>query len=283
MTAAVPAAPAGTPVLGYLKTFLALQLLLLVGTGVTLTFLADETEDYFAWTIKAPVTAAFLGVGYWAGTLGVLLALRRQRWDEVRAVAITALVFTSWNILPTLWYFDQFHFDADGTIARIDAWAWLVFYVVDPPLFLAAIVHHERAGGRREYAVSRPLLPWVQGGVVGLGATLVGVGLSVWPLGLEELWPWPLPPLSAGAVAGWLVAIGVGLLWCGVRERDWRRVRIVFAMYGLFAALQLVTAVRFRSTLDTGTPETWIYLGVLLGSLLVLAAAARRQALVRDD
>jgi hypothetical protein len=272
------------PTFGYLKPFLAAQLILLVGTGITLTFLSNETDEYFAWTIKVPLTAAFLGVGYWTATLGVLLALLPRRWQDVRAVMITAVAFASWNLLPTLWYLGQFHFDAGGTIARIDAWAWLLFYLIDPPLFVAAIAHHELAGGRHEYAVSAPLLRWVRTLVVALGAALVGLGLALWPLGLEELWPWTLPPLSAGVVAGWLVSIGVVLLWCGLRERDWRRVRIVFAMYGLFAALQLITAARFHSTFDTGAAQTWIYLGALAGSLLAFAVAAWQQTvLARRD
>jgi hypothetical protein len=266
-----------TPTFGYLKPFLAFQLVLLVGTGITLTFLPNETDEYFAWTIKTPLTAAFLGVGYWTATLGVLLALLLRRWQDVRAVMITGVAFASWNLLPTLWYLDQFHFDAGGTIARIDAWAWLVFYLIDPPLFVAAIAHHELTGGRHEYAVSAPLLPWVRAVVVVWGAVLVFLGLALWPLGLEELWPWALPPLSAGVVTGWLLAIGAVLLWCGLRERDWRRVRIVFAMYIVFAALQLITAARFRSTFDAGMAQTWIYFGALAGSLLAFAAAAWRQ------
>ena len=41
-----------------------LVLPLLFIAGVQLFILSEQTETYFAWTFGAPVSAAFLGVGY---------------------------------------------------------------------------------------------------------------------------------------------------------------------------------------------------------------------------
>jgi hypothetical protein len=37
---------------------------LTIGTGIGLVALPDRTADYWAWTIKAPLSAAFFGAGY---------------------------------------------------------------------------------------------------------------------------------------------------------------------------------------------------------------------------
>jgi hypothetical protein len=50
---------------------------------ITLYVLSDRTDQLFAWTIQPPVTAAFLGAGYGAGLIAVLLSLRIRRWRPV--------------------------------------------------------------------------------------------------------------------------------------------------------------------------------------------------------
>jgi len=54
-----------------------------------LYILSAHTDSYFAWTIKPPLTAAFLGAGYAAGLVLVLLGLRAQAWVEARIAVVT--------------------------------------------------------------------------------------------------------------------------------------------------------------------------------------------------
>jgi uncharacterized integral membrane protein len=54
----------GTPFTRWFIRLVALPLLFIA--GVQLFILSEQTEFYFAWTISLPLTAAFLGAGYWA-------------------------------------------------------------------------------------------------------------------------------------------------------------------------------------------------------------------------
>lgn len=53
-----------------------LVLPLLFIAGVQLFLLSEQTETYFAWTFAAPLSAAFMGAGYWAAMF--LLANRNS-------------------------------------------------------------------------------------------------------------------------------------------------------------------------------------------------------------
>ena len=69
----------------------------LLGVFVALTALATNqlfvlsahTDAWFAWTIRPPLTAAFLGGGYGAGCLMVVLALRTHAWAHARVPVVT--------------------------------------------------------------------------------------------------------------------------------------------------------------------------------------------------
>jgi len=49
---------------------------LTVGTGVGLFVVPGRTEHYWAWTIKAPLSAAFFGAGYLGAAVALFLAAR---------------------------------------------------------------------------------------------------------------------------------------------------------------------------------------------------------------
>ena len=48
--------------------------------GIQLFVLSTATDRFFAWTIGVPLTAAFLGVGYWASVALEWLAAREKTW-----------------------------------------------------------------------------------------------------------------------------------------------------------------------------------------------------------
>jgi len=48
--------------------------------GFQLFILTEQTEHYFARTIQPPLTAAFLGAGYWSSFLLEFLASRERIW-----------------------------------------------------------------------------------------------------------------------------------------------------------------------------------------------------------
>src|SRR3954471_12271385 len=117
----------------------------------SLFVLSGNTEKTFAWTIAPPLTAAFLGAGYGAGFVLVVLSMRAQRWADVRVPVLTIFVFVVLTLVATLVHRDKLHFDGDfaalGALAKGAAWFWLVVYIVLPVAMLVLLVVQERAPG----------------------------------------------------------------------------------------------------------------------------------------
>jgi hypothetical protein len=141
----------------------------------------------------------------------------------------------------------------------------------------------ERAGGRREYAIETPLLPWVRAVLIihAVPLTVLGLGLAFLPGTFAELWPWPLTPLTAGAVGAWLLTISAGCWWA-LLDGDWRRVRVAFPAFIAFDILALAGAARFSGALDFADERSWLYVGALAVSLALFALAAARQETETD-
>ena len=88
----------------------------------------------------------------------------------------------------------------------------------------------------------------------GAGIALAGLGIGLlaeWSQ-LSERWPWPLPPLPAAVLGGWLCTFAAAFIWFAVREREWARVRIGIVPAIVSLALDLVAAVRFRDEFRGG-------------------------------
>jgi hypothetical protein len=226
--------------------------------------LAEHTDEWFAWTIRPPLTAAFLGGGYGAGFLMVVLALRTHAWAHARVPVVTVVVFTTLTLVATLLHRDRFHFESAGTVARFAAWFWLAVYIVVPVALTLLAVRQQRMPGddpRRRL----PLPAWLAAVLSAQGAVLlvVGVTLFVSPARAATLWPWTLTPLTARVVAAWLVAFGVASALALV-ERDLERLEISAVAYTLFGLLQLVALARYSDTVRWGSAAATSYLVLLL-------------------
>lgn len=244
---------------------------LLVLAGVSTFVLAERTEDYFAWTIQPPLTAAFMGGSYWATIALVVLAARAPDWAHARIAVPATLGFAALILLATFLHFDRFHQQRPIT------WAWVAIYAVIPPL-IAVFALREARAAREDPARVAPLPRWLRLAVLAQGLTMLslGLGLFVAPTVVDVVWPWSLTPLTGRVVGAYLVGLALGALH-SVVENDWRRVRPAAAATGLFGALQLVNVARFGGTFDWGDARTWAYCALLL-LLLALGVEALRRA-----
>jgi hypothetical protein len=265
------------PILQVTRLSFQLGILLATVAGIQLYVLSTRTADFFAWTIGVPMTAAFLGAFFWANTPGFVLAIRIGDWPRVRILVVATLALTVFMAIATLRHFDIFHFDNGGAPARFAAWAWLVVYVGLPCLLMVSFVLQEHAGGGRAYSVQHPLRGWVRVYFLlqAVGATILGLGLSFAPATFDDMWPWSLPALSAGAVGAWLLAFGAASWWV-LREGDWQRVRVAIPGYLALCVLQLLAVLRFRSAL-LGGGRTWVYVSTLVALFVLTALAAWQQ------
>lgn len=268
MTTRQAAAAVGTRRLVPAMRWLLIAAVVLTGLGFgSLYVLADNTVDTFAWTIQPPLTAAFLGAGYGAGLLMVLLALRDGVWCRARVPVYTILLFIVLTLVPTLIHLDRFHFAAefDGLtpLAKGAAWFWLAVYVGLPLVMVPVLYLQERSPGT-DPPPRYPMPMALRIALAAESALLLSVGalMFVTPSTAESLWPWQLTPLTARVVAAWLLAFGLtaGLAAFGDQERL-RTAAIAYTGLGL---LVLGAVLRFTGTIDWADPSAWVFLGATL-------------------
>jgi len=256
----------------FTRVVLTLDLTFSLAAGLVLYLLPTTADEHFAWSIKLPVTATFLGAGYLGAVATLIPTYRTSDWRRVRLVPVMGFALTFVTAVVTLRHLGEFHLGDGSAQARIAAWAWLVVYLVIPLLLAAAFATQERAGGRHEYAVDEPLRPLTRVvlGAQGVLATVLGIGLVLYADAFDALWPWPLPPLSSGAVGAWALTIAAGSWW-GLREADWSRFALVLPGPGVFVALVVLGAVRYSEPLDA---RDWEERGFFTGLALIAAGFA---------
>jgi hypothetical protein len=256
---------------------------LLVVFGV-LTFLAvaalfvrpDTTDQFFAWTIRPPLTAAFLGGAYAAGCTLVILSLRASAWAYARASIITILVFTVLTLWATLAHLDRFHFGVDRTFARGAAWFWLTVYIVIPVALIPVLVRQVRLAGS-DPPRERPLPRWLWAALAVQGAVLLVTGLLLFVRpGLLAGWPWVLTPLTSRAVGAWLISFGVAA-GAALVENDLTWLRNPAIAYLVFGVAELLVVLRYAQDIRWGAAG-WTYLAFLIFVTATAAVGVRLSA-----
>lgn len=235
-----------------MRVALLLGAFLVTLAGIQLYVLTDHTDRYFAWTIAVYLTAAFLGAFYWASAPLALLSGLQRVWVNARAGVLGVLVFLWATLLTTLIHLGKFHLHGPGHFAQLAAWLWLIIYAADPPLLSVALVLQVRAAGS-DPSRSAPVDAWYRvalaiQAVVALGA---GVILFAFPMQAARWWPWPLTPLTARAMASWLLGLGALQVTCFL-ENDWVRIRLAAISYTLLGVLQLAALARYSATFRWG-------------------------------
>jgi hypothetical protein len=246
---------------------------------VALFVLAENTAETFAWTIEPPLTAAFIGAGYGAGFVLVVLSLRDPVWANNRVPVLTIFVFVVLTLVATVLHRDRMHFDDDfgglDLLAKGAAWFWLAVYIVIPVAMAVLLVRQERTPG--EDPPPRHPVPTVLRVPLALESAVllvVGALLYIDPATAEWVWPWPLTPFTARVVAAWLLAFGLATALAAVAG-DLRRLRTSTIAYTVFGVLTLVAVARFAGTLEWDQPPAWIFIGIAVAVVLTGAAGWR--------
>lgn len=225
--------------------------------GFQLFVLTERTEDFFAWTIDPPLTAAFLGAGYWSSAILELGSARRTEWSAARLAMPTVLFFTTITLVLSLIHLDKFH---TGSVFGI---AWLVVYAAFPVSMATILVLQMRGAGDDAPRLS-PLPSWVRLTLAVQATILFALGAMLYaaPVDAASLWPWPLTPLTGRAVGAWL--LGTGFIAAHVAIENAReRVDIAMLSYAAFGVLQLVAVARYWDTPDWSALGAAAYLGFL--------------------
>jgi len=237
--------------------------------GLQLTFLTEQTDTYFAWTISPPLTAAFLGAAYWAAVPVEVIGARQTVWAKARVAVPAIWLFTTLTLVATLLHFDRFHFSSPIASAQGAAWFWLAIYATVPAAMLLIGWMQLRAPGRDPLR-GAPAPLWMRIVVLaqGGGMLVFGAGLFIAPTVVGTLWPWTLTALTGRAIGAWLIGIGFAAIHANW-ENDFARIQPLAGGYTAFAILELVALARFSGNMNWNAPAAWVYLVFLLSILPV--------------
>jgi hypothetical protein len=266
--------PSVRPLARLLRRVLVLNSVLAAIAGADLYFASNVTDDYFAWTIRPFLTAAFLGGNYLAAAVLLALCARARTWAGARVGTIGAQTLIALILLAMLVHIDRFHTGSRDPVTFFATWSFIGTYVVVPPLTALAIVVQLRVPGC-DPPRQRRLPLWFLGLLATQGAiaTVVGAALVIAPTDADSLWPWTLTPLTGRAVGAFVLATGVSAL-LGVRENDWARVSPALMAYGLLGSVQLIALARYSGEPNWEEPTAWIYVLFVLSILVTGAAGA---------
>jgi hypothetical protein len=225
--------------------------------GAQLFVLTEHTERYFAWTIDQPLTAAFLGAGYWASAVLELGSARRRDWPRARLAMPAVLLFTTGTLAVTLIHLSRFH------VHSVSGIAWLVVYASFPPAMAAILTHQLRAAGP-DPARGAPLRTFTRTVLVVQATVLAALAIALLLASdrARAVWPWPLTPLTAHAIGAWLAGIAF-LAIHAVAEDDCERTRIAMLSYAAFGVLQLVALARYPTAPEWRPAGAAAYIGFL--------------------
>lgn len=241
--------------------------------AMSLIFFSGQTDTFFFWEIKPPLSAALFGALYLGGAAAVGWVSARGMWEPARFL-IPILVSAGLLIsLVTLLHLNKFG-------GGFKLFYWLLVYLGAP--LLAGLIYVLQERGGANWTVTEPVRPVTRSLAVvgGTLITLAGLMIIIRPDLAVDNWPWPAAALMIRIFAAWFSAFGVGLVWFWI-ERDWRRVRHVADLMMAAAGLDLLMLVLHRADLTSFGPNLWLYVLhlALFGLLGLLMHGLQRRPL----
>jgi hypothetical protein len=245
---------------------------LAAGAFLLLFVLSNETDDWFSWTIKPPLTAAFLGASYLAALVLFAWTARFGDWRSAQAALVPVSVIAILLLVATIVHEDRFHDDVFG-------WFWKAAYVAAPIAIAIAVTRALRtpAGERGEPDDPQiPLPAAVRAALVVQGIVMLGVGAYLFaaPGGADDLWPWALTPLTARVIGAFVAGFGASALHA-VIANDLRSFEGAALAYCALGLLQLIALALHASDLTGGNGDTWLYVTFLVSVAAVGLAGVR--------
>jgi peptidoglycan/LPS O-acetylase OafA/YrhL len=236
----------------------------LVPALVVLWGLPGNTEDFWAWPIKADLSQIFMGAGYGAGAYFFTRAALGKRWHAVSAGVLSAAFFAAVMLVVTLIHWDKFNHGDAPFWAAFAFYAWVIIYIAAPVVVTAFWWWNRRTDPRRPEP-GEPIVPpgvrlatRVISGAVGATALV----LLLWPsIGVDH-GPWSLTPLTTRVVAAFFSQVAFGALLLSLDER-WSSWRLLLQTFLVATALVLVGVLREWGELETGRVSAWIFVGGL--------------------
>ena len=246
-------------------------LILAVLNAAFLYFLPTRAATGYAWAVRPPISAAFLGAGYLAGVVATALTVfAAPRWRSIQPLAIALVTLSIGLLTATLLHTARFRWGYPPT------WVWTGVYAL-APVGVMILARRQRASTIRP-AVADPRLALLRLLSLVFGAAMLAgaIALFALPADLAREWPWPLTTLLAQAVAAWCAMIAAALLWCAYDLRRPREAFIPYATLGAWClALLALPALHAADLTRTGAPLL-TYLAALTALLAVAGLGVTR-------
>jgi hypothetical protein len=267
-----PLPPAGR-LLALTRAGIWVLFVLAAANGLFLYLLPGRAATDYAWSIKPPASAAFIGAGFLAGTLATGLVLfATRRWRSLQTLPPALWVLATALLAATIIHHDRFKFGYPPT------WVWAAVYAF-VPLAVPVLVYRQRRTAESRPAAdprlrSTRVLSAVIGGVIAVGA----IALYAAPVDLAPHWPWFLTPLLARVVASWYALIATMLISCAIGMRHASEAFIPYATLAAWSLLLLALPWLHHGDIAHSGAAYWIWTAGMV-VLLALAGLALSRAL----
>jgi hypothetical protein len=240
---------------------------LLAGTQAFL--LPDHAAVFFAWPIDAPLSASYIGASFWAAGILIFWSSRQALWVRARVTVPAIAVVVTTLLAATLRHVEVF----TSPLGLV----WIEVYVLVGPVVVVLVALQLAAPGSDPHS-GRALPAWLRGGLSLQAAALVGAGalLFLAPGTAADVWPWPLTDLTAQAIGGWMLGVGVTAVYL-VWHDDRADIPGALLANAVLGACQLVALAAHPGQLDAADPALWAYAAFWL-SVAALGAAGVRVA-----
>jgi hypothetical protein len=267
-----PLPPAGR-LLALTRAGIWVLFVLALANGLFLYLAPSQAEAHYAWSIKPPVSAAFIGAGFLAGSLvtGLVLGATR-RWRSLQTLPIALWVLATSLLVATIIHHGKFKFDYPPT------WLWVVVYA-GVPLAVPILVYRQRRAAESRPAADPALrVTKLLSAVIGVLVIAGSVALYVAPVAVGRHWPWLLTPLLGRVVAAWYALFGTMLVSCAVGLRHASEAVLPYVTLAAWCLLLLALPLLHPADVHTGTTAFWLWTAGMV-VLLALALHALSRAL----
>ncbi len=229
----------------FLAAFFVLWFLILPATGI-----------YFAWPVKPPLTALFLGAGFILRSYFGFHLWHEKDWYKLRWSMNGDFVFLGVLFIATWWHIDEMNWHLIGVSQNLRlfsfliAHVWILAYTFEPlTVHLLFPRGAEAKAPVPENLSEGPLLPALKNTL--LAFFYIGTGIAALlffnPEFANMRWPWELNPFDARIMAAWPAACAVWSLTM-YEMKDWAEVKIGVRAILLFVlSLFIIWVITFHS------------------------------------
>jgi hypothetical protein len=229
---------------------------------VVLFLRPGETDHRFAWTIDSRMTAMLMGAGYGSAIYFFVRVLTERRWHRVTLGFLATTVFTWMMLGATLLHWDRFRHGSAPFLLWF--WVYLLTPILVPAVWLLNRSHDP--GTLEERDAMLPGWTRVVMATAGIAMGAIAAWMYVAPASAASVWPWPLTPLTARAVAAFVALPAVAWIAMAVDGR-WSAARVMLTTIALGLVLLLFAVVRAWDEFDPTNPLRLVYVGGLVGTL----------------